>query len=103
MVRRADDFGNDSSIDVVNPADDTSTEALAAWIAELEGADDWIELPMTAAVLIDEDRARRAATASRLVDLLREQLERLVPAYWLEASVPSNHRTAISIRVVQSL
>lgn len=56
MVRRADDFGNDSSIDVVNPDDDTSTEALAAWIAELEGADDWIELPMTAAVLIDEDR-----------------------------------------------
>ena len=33
-----------------------STEALAAWIADLEGADDWIELPTTAAVLIDEDR-----------------------------------------------
>jgi len=56
MARRADDFSNDSSIDVVNPDDDTSTEALAAWIAELERADDWIELPVTGAELIDEDR-----------------------------------------------
>ena len=57
MARRADDFSNDSSIDVVNPDDDTSPEALAAWIAELERAADWIELPVTGAELIDEDRA----------------------------------------------
>ena len=61
MGRRADDFGNDSSIDVVNPDDDTSREALAAWIAELERDDDWIELPTTVAVLIDEDRNIRGS------------------------------------------
>ena len=61
MVRRADDFGNDSSIDVVNPDDDTSREALAAWIAALERDDDWIELPTTAAALIDEDRNTRGS------------------------------------------
>ena len=56
MARRADDFGNDSSIDVVNPEDDTSTEAIAAWIADLERDDDWIELGSTAAELLAEDR-----------------------------------------------
>ena len=61
MARRANDFGNDSSIDVVNPDDDTSREALAAWIAALERDDDWIELPTTAAVLIDEDRNIRGS------------------------------------------
>lgn len=59
MARRADDFGNDSSIDVVNPDDDTSVEALAAWIAELERDDDWVDLPMTAAALIAEERIAR--------------------------------------------
>ena len=59
MVRRADDFGNDSSIDVVNPDDDTSVEALAAWIADLERDGDWVELPTTAAALIAEDRTAR--------------------------------------------
>lgn len=57
MARRADDFGNDSSIDVVNPEDDTSTEAIAAWIADLERDDGWIDLGSTAAELIGEDRA----------------------------------------------
>lgn len=57
MARRADDFARDSAIDVVNPDDDTSVEALAAWIAELEGDDDWIDLRTTAAELIAEDRA----------------------------------------------
>ena len=61
MFRRADDFAIDSSIDVVNPDDDTSREALAAWIAALERVDDWIELPTTAAVLIDEDRNIRGS------------------------------------------
>ena len=56
MARRADDFGNDASIDVVNPEDDTSPEAIAAWIADLECDDDWIELGSTAAELIAEDR-----------------------------------------------
>ncbi len=59
MARRADGFGNDSSIDVVNPDDDTSVEALAAWIAELERDDDWVDLPTTAAALIAEDRTAR--------------------------------------------
>ena len=57
MARRADDFGNDSSIDVINPEDDTSAEAIAAWIADLEHDDDWIDLGSTAADLIAEDRA----------------------------------------------
>jgi hypothetical protein len=57
MARRADDFGSDSSIEVVNPDTDRSLEALAAWIAELEREDDWIDLPTTAAELIAEDRA----------------------------------------------
>lgn len=56
MARRADDFANDSLIDVVNPEDDTSTEAIATWIADLERDDDWIELGSTAAELIAEDR-----------------------------------------------
>ena len=57
MARRADDFGNDSAIDIVNPEDDTSAEAIAAWIADLERDDDWIDLGSTAADLIAEDRA----------------------------------------------
>ena len=57
MARRADDFSNDLSIDVVNPDDDTSVEAIAAWIADLERDDDWIDLPTTAAALIAEDRS----------------------------------------------
>ena len=57
MARRADDFGSDSSIDVVNPDDDTSIEALASWIAELEREGDWIDLPTSAAELIAEDRS----------------------------------------------
>ena len=59
MARRADDFGNDSSIDVVNPDHNTSVQALAAWIAELEGDDDRVDLPTTAAVLIAEERTAR--------------------------------------------
>jgi hypothetical protein len=59
MARHAGDFGNDPSIDVVSPEDDTSLEALAAWIAELEPDDDWVELPTTAAVLITESRIAR--------------------------------------------
>jgi hypothetical protein len=57
MARRGDDFRNDSSIDVVNPDDDTSAEAIAAWIADLERDDGWIELWLTAADFIAEDRA----------------------------------------------
>ena len=61
MAWGADDFGNDSSIDVVNPDADTSLEALSAWIASIEREDDWIELPATAAELIAEDRAGRGS------------------------------------------
>ena len=56
MARRVEDFGNDSSIDVVNPENDTSPEAIAAWIADLERDDDSIELGSTAAELTSEDR-----------------------------------------------
>ncbi len=41
----------------MNPDEDTSPEALAAWLAELDAADDWIDLPVTAAELLAEDRA----------------------------------------------
>ncbi len=61
MARRADEFSNDSSIEIVNPHDDTSTAAIAAWIAELERDDEWIELPTTAAELIEEDRKTRGS------------------------------------------
>ena len=57
MVTRAEDFGGDSSIDVVNPDADTSIAALSAWVASLERDADWTDLPMTAAELIAEDRA----------------------------------------------
>lgn len=57
MAKRADDFLNDSMIDVVNADDDNSIDALTAWLAELERDADWIELPTTAAELIAEDRA----------------------------------------------
>jgi hypothetical protein len=56
MARRADDFESDTLISVVNPEDDTSTEAIAAWIAGLERDDDWIDLAPTAAELIAENR-----------------------------------------------
>ena len=59
MARRADDFNSDSALAIVNPNDDTSVEALGAWIAEIERADDWIDLPITAAELIAADRSSR--------------------------------------------
>ena len=58
MAKRVEDFASDPMIVVVNPDDDASVEALDAWIAELEASDDWIDLPITAAELIAEDRAR---------------------------------------------
>jgi hypothetical protein len=61
MAKRADDFGGDSSIEVINPETDTSAEAIAAWIAELERENDWIDLPVTAAELIAQDRAARSS------------------------------------------
>ena len=61
VAKRADDFGGDSAIEVVNAETDTSAEALAAWIAALERDDDWIDLPVTAAELIAEDRAARSS------------------------------------------
>jgi hypothetical protein len=56
MARRADDFDDD----VVVPgdgSDDTSLEALHAWVAAIERDYDSIDLPVTAADLIAEDRA----------------------------------------------
>ena len=57
MAKRADDFLNDSMIDVVNADDDNSIDALTAWLADLERDADWIDLPTTAAELIEEDRS----------------------------------------------
>jgi hypothetical protein len=54
---RTSNIPNDPLIVLVNPNDDTSVEALEAWIAELEASDDWIDLPTTAAELIAEDRS----------------------------------------------
>jgi hypothetical protein len=58
MAKRVEELSGDPLIVLVNPDDDTSVEALEAWIAELEESDDWIDLPVTAAELIAEDRAR---------------------------------------------
>ena len=57
VVRRAGDLHDDPAIEIVNPDEDTSPEALAAWLAELDAAGDWIDLPITAAELLAEDRA----------------------------------------------
>ena len=57
MARRADDYGDDTAVDAINDSEDTSLDALNAWIAELQRDDDWIELPVSAAELIAEDRA----------------------------------------------
>jgi hypothetical protein len=61
VAKRADDFGGDSSIEVINPETDTSAEALTAWIAELQRDIDWVDLPVTAATLISQDRAARSS------------------------------------------
>lgn len=61
MAWNADDVRGDTAIVVVNPDEDTSLEALRAWIEELEGDGDWISLPNTAAEMIDEDRAARGS------------------------------------------
>jgi hypothetical protein len=58
MAKRVEELSGDPIIVLVNPDDDTSVEALEAWITELEANDDWINLPVTAAELIAEDRAR---------------------------------------------
>jgi hypothetical protein len=58
MAKRVEELSGDPLIVLVNPDDDTSVEALEAWIAELEASDDWIDLPVTAPELIAEDRAR---------------------------------------------
>ena len=57
VVRRAGDLHDDPAIEIVNPDEDTSPEALAAWLTELDAAGDWIDLPVTAAELLAEDRA----------------------------------------------
>ena len=57
VVRRAGDLHDDPAIEIVNPDEDTSPEAVAAWLAELDAAGDWIDLPVTAAELLAEDRA----------------------------------------------
>ena len=61
MARRADDLGDDSSILVANPEVDTSVEAVAAWIDEIERADDWLELRVGADQLIADDRSTRGS------------------------------------------
>jgi hypothetical protein len=57
-VAWSDELGSSSTIEVVNPNDDTSAAAVNAWIAALERDDDWIELPVMAATLIEEDRSQ---------------------------------------------
>lgn len=57
MAKRAADLTDDPKVIIVNPDADTSEEALAAWIAEILEEDDWIELPVSAADMIAEDRA----------------------------------------------
>jgi hypothetical protein len=57
-VAPSEELGSRAAIEVVNPNDDTSTAAVDAWIATLERDDGWIELPVTAATLIEEDRSQ---------------------------------------------
>jgi hypothetical protein len=47
---------SDPAIVVMNPEDDTSVEALEAWMAALENDGDWIETETSTAELIAEDR-----------------------------------------------
>ena len=61
MARRADDLGDDSSIVVANPEVDTSVEAVAAWIDEIERLDDWLELRVGADQFIADDRSTRGS------------------------------------------
>lgn len=57
MAKRADDLIDDPLIVRVNPEDDTSPEAVDAFFDALRNAEgEWIELPVTAAELIAEDR-----------------------------------------------
>ncbi len=55
VVRRAGDLHDDPAIQIVNPGEDTSPEAMAAWLAELDAGDDWLDLPVTAAELAPSD------------------------------------------------
>jgi hypothetical protein len=58
MAKRADDLSNDPVVVIVNPDEDTSVEALEAWIAEITNdEDEWLEVPVSAAELIAQDRA----------------------------------------------
>jgi hypothetical protein len=57
VVQRAGDLHDDPAIEIVNPDEDASPEAIAAWLADLDAADDWVELPVTAAELLAKDRA----------------------------------------------
>jgi hypothetical protein len=58
MAKGADDLINDPLIVLANPDDDTSPEAMDAFLDALKNAEgEWIELPVSAAELIAEDRA----------------------------------------------
>jgi hypothetical protein len=61
MGQRARDTDDGGVVALVNPDADTSVEAVAAWIAELEADDDWVELGVSAADLIGEDRDARSS------------------------------------------
>src|SRR4030081_2424148 len=53
-------------------------------------------------MLVDEHRASSAAAAG-LSELLRKDLQRVIPGGALELSVAANHRPAIAIRIVETL
>ncbi len=80
MGQRARDTDDGGVVALVNPDADTSVEAVAAWVAELEADDDWVELGVSAADLIDEARAASAlhrvlrlpASVARSAPLLSE-------------------------------
>ncbi len=54
-------------------------------------------------VLIDEDSVSRTPATPRLSQLLREHLQRFVPAHALELSVAPHHRPAVAIGIVETL
>jgi hypothetical protein len=57
VARRADDLRSDPAIEIVNADEEASPASMAAWLAGLDAEGDWIDLPVTAAELLAEERA----------------------------------------------
>ena len=56
-----------------------------------------------ALVLIDEDGGASAASAAGFTQLLCEDLQRFIPVHRLQLSILARHRSAIAVRIVETL